>query len=272
MTDKMKHNLRKGVGLFIAIWTVIVGVAFVVQVWRIYSLGDKPFTTESIGEHFQQIAAPVYIWLAAVVVGGVLWTVFPAPQEKIVPYIELKHTLAKLNRRLPESGEQAKKLQRNRLIAKCVCAVACVGCCVCALVYMLADYKLAAQNGFLAEHGEAERLLRALVWVVAALALSIGTSYFVQDTYKKEIVFAKSEIAANAKKGLKTQKKEENVTLKGILSEKFAFLQSKWVLLGVRIAVAAVAVTFVIVGVCNGGVAAVLFKAINICTQCIGIG
>ena len=43
------------------------------------------------------------------------------------------------------------------------------------------------------------------------------------------------------------------------------------VLIG-RIVVAVVAITFVILGIFNGGMADVLAKAIKICTECIGLG
>ncbi|MCH5157377.1 MAG: hypothetical protein J1G02_05860 [Clostridiales bacterium] len=47
---------------------------------------------------------------------------------------------------------------------------------------------------------------------------------------------------------------------------------NKVLLLITRIAVAVIAITFIIVGVTNGGANDVLIKAINICTECIGLG
>ena len=272
MTEKTKNNLRKGIGLFLSVWTMVVGIAFIIQVWRIYSVGSNAFTVERISEHFRQIAVPVYIWLVAVVVGGVVLLAFPAPKTKITPYVELKCTLARLNKRLPASTDEMKKWQKQRLVAYIACGVAALACCVVALVYLLADIKLSAKNGFLAEHTEAERIIRALVWFVAATALAIGAGYFAQNTYKKEITAVKAEIASNAKNGIKVQAKEEKITIKSVLAKKFAFTRSKWFVFGVRIAIAAVAVAFVITGIFNGGVKAVLYKAITICSQCIGIG
>ncbi|MBE7084604.1 MAG: hypothetical protein E7368_00950, partial [Clostridiales bacterium] len=60
MTDKSKKNVKRWFALFLSAWTVLVGVAFIVQVWRIFSFGEKAFTTERIGEYFRQIAVPVY--------------------------------------------------------------------------------------------------------------------------------------------------------------------------------------------------------------------
>ena len=272
MTEKTKNNLRKGVGIFLSVWTVVVGLAFIVQVWRIYSHGDEAFTVERIAEHFRQIAVPVYIWIAAVIIGGVFFCIYPAPKTKTKPQIELACTLARLSKRLPADTKEMKKWQKQRFVAYVSCAIVLLTCCVMSLVYMLADVKLSAKNGFLAEHTEAERFIRALVWFTAAIALAIGTGYFLQGLYKKEITAVKTEIAENAKNGIKAAQREEERTLKTVLKEKFAFLHSKWCVLGVRVAIAVTAVVFVITGIFNGGVLAVWEKGVNICKQCIGIG
>lgn len=47
---------------------------------------------------------------------------------------------------------------------------------------------------------------------------------------------------------------------------------NKWLLWGVRAVIAVIAVVFIIVGIVNGGMADVLYKAIRICTECIGLG
>lgn len=272
MTEKTKNNLRKAIGIFLAVWTVVVGIAFIIQVWRIYSYGSKAYTVERIATHFRQIAVPVYIWLFAVAFAGVFACIFPAPKDKVKPYVDVKCTLARLNRRLPETTETAKRQQKRRAVAYIACMVATTACCVVSLVYMVASVKLSAKSGFLAEHKEAERIIRALVWFVSALALAVGTGYFVENSYKKEITVAKSTIAENAKQGIKTAKTDEKKTLQSTIANKLAFTKSKWFILGVRIAIGVTAVAFIITGVCNGGVRAVLYKAITICSQCIGIG
>ncbi|MBQ7924014.1 MAG: thioredoxin [Clostridia bacterium] len=49
-------------------------------------------------------------------------------------------------------------------------------------------------------------------------------------------------------------------------------MQSKWFTLGLRIVIGVLGVVFIITGIFNGGMKAVLYKAITICSQCIGIG
>ena len=51
-----------------------------------------------------------------------------------------------------------------------------------------------------------------------------------------------------------------------------AIIASPYALLAARLAVLAAAIVLIVLGVLNGGMADVLGKAINICTECIGLG
>ena len=56
------------------------------------------------------------------------------------------------------------------------------------------------------------------------------------------------------------------------MSKFFALFEKEKSVLIMRIAVAAVGVTLLVVGIGFDGMQEVLTKAINICTQCIGLG
>ena len=49
-------------------------------------------------------------------------------------------------------------------------------------------------------------------------------------------------------------------------------VSSKYFIWGIRGAFAALGVAFIVVGALNGGMRDVLYKAINICMECIGLG
>lgn len=51
-----------------------------------------------------------------------------------------------------------------------------------------------------------------------------------------------------------------------------SFVNSKKFVYATRLVVFCVAVAFVVVGIINGDAGNVLMKAINICTECIGLG
>ena len=82
----------------------------------------------------------------------------------------------------------------------------------------------------------------------------------------------KQMVADSAKRGEKPAVKETKVGLFGKIGEKFAGLETDRAQNITRIVLAVGGIVLVIVGICNGGMAAILEKAINICTQCIGLG
>lgn len=251
-------RVRRVYGIFFGAWTAVVAALLSVQVWRIFLAGGSaPFTVESISEKWRQIAAPVYIWLAAVVGGIAVWTVFPE-EEKIVAYKDEGVTLKKLRRRLPISGERGVSARTIVWIALAVIAVVST---VVSLLYAFV-YEPKAESGFFASHEEAERIVRALPWIVAAFGAGIFATLFDANDKKKEIAQVKAQIAENAKKGVKMPVREE----------KQPAMQSKRLMLVIRAAFAVAGVALVIAGIAGGGMADVLEKAINICTQCIGLG
>ena len=273
MTERAKNNLRKGVTLFLSVWTVLVGLAFIVQVLRIYALGESPYTVESISVHFSQIAVGVYVWLAAVIAAAVVCTLCPTPIKKLTANVTAQTSLSRLQRLLPaETSAEERKQNRLRLIARCVCAVFCFACVVIMAIYFLGDITLRAESGFLAEHSEAERILRALIWAAAAIGVMVATAYFVESSYKKEVKHVKATIAENAKSGVKPSGRAKKRGILEYVLDKLPFLRSKWTLFGVRVAIFTVAIVFIIVGIDNGGMLAVWGKGVAICKQCIGIG
>lgn len=281
MTDGNKGLIRQIYSIFLAALTIVVGVLFVVQIQGVYHSAEKnPYTVESVSAHFDKIAVWFYLWLGAIVVGGVLWLVFPAPKEKPKAYVELSTTLEKLQRRLPSNdrGRDELKLYRTlRIAVKCACVLICATALAVVFAYMLSDsIKLKAETGFFADHKEAERFLLVLPWIFSALVVWSGLEIFNYFVLKQEISLTKTRITENAKAGIKTAPQPQKQSLSQKITEKTyavcPFLKSKWWKIGVRAGVAVLGITLVIVGIAGGGMREVLLKAINICTQCIGLG
>ena len=82
----------------------------------------------------------------------------------------------------------------------------------------------------------------------------------------------KQMVADSAKRGEKPAVKEVKAGRFAKLKEKLAFLESDRAKNITRIVLAVCGVALVVVGIFNGGMASILEKAINICTQCIGLG
>ncbi|MBQ8685352.1 MAG: hypothetical protein IJ514_04185 [Clostridia bacterium] len=270
-------TLRRIYAWVLSVWTALVGVLFIVQVWRIFALGNRSFTTANIAQYFSQIAVFVWLWVALAVGGAVLWRVYPKQAERPLAVIEPKYTLMKLKRRLPqtEGMSTVRKQGISRIVVWSACAIACIACAVVALVYMLGEYTPRATVGFFAAHEEAERFVRALPWALAALCVWTAAAYFEEYSYKKEIKLVKEQLAENAKRGIKGTASAQAPTLWDKICVKLPFLRSKWFLRGVRIFVAVLGIGLVLYDLIfleGGGMADMLEKAIHICTQCIGLG
>lgn len=273
VTKTKGATLRRVYEICLAGLTVEVGLLFIWQVWSLFSTGDKAFSRASVAEYFAPIAPFVWLWIAAVVGAAVVWYIFPAPKRDMGAILDPKCTLKKLRRRLPEGGErtQSKKQGALRAVVWGVCAALCIVCAVFAVVTLTGDIALKATEGFFAAHSEAERILRAMPWLLGGLCAFAAASYYDEYSAEKEISLVKAELVENAKKGIKATG-EPKPTLWERLCEKAPFFRSKWFMIAVRALVGAIAIVLIVVGIGNGGMADVLEKAINICTQCIGLG
>ncbi len=264
------YKIRRIYEICLAGLTIETGLLFIVQVWALFSMGEKAFSRASVATHFAPIAPFFFLWLAGILGGAVLWQIFPAQKSAVLPVIEPSVTLKKLSARLGEDYQS--KHGKKRLIVAVACAIVAVACAVVATLYLTGNYEAKAQTGFFASHNEAERLLRATPWIIGLLCALAFASYYQSFSAQKEIALVKAEIVENAKKGVKMAKTQQKPTLWDKICAKMPFLQSKWFMFGVRAGLGVLAIVLIVIGITNGGMADVLEKAINICTQCIGLG
>ncbi len=274
MLDKTKNGIKRIFAVVTSVWAVFVGVLFIMQAWRIFAIGAHSFTVANISKKFNEIAIPTYIGLALVVAELVIALAIPDKKEKITPFaLSMQTTVKRLKTRLPAitdgDMETARKLYGWKVknwISWSVCLVLGALCLCVAIAYVVGGFAPVAKQGFFAEHTSAEFILRALPWVFGALGAGIFATYFHTFSQNKQIALMKTWIAEGIKRGnTPTVKKNKDEGL-------FAFTQSAWFLPVVRGIVGAVAVTLIIVGICNGGMTDVFNKAVRICTQCIGLG
>ena len=245
--------------------TIVVGLLFIVQVWALFSMGEKAFSRASVAEHFTPIAPFFFLWLAGIVGGAVLGQIFPAQKTTLLPVLSKQATLKKLSARVNENV--GKSQQTKRKVVWLACVIVASACAVVATLYLAGNYVGKAQSGFFAEHNEAERLVRAMPWFLGLLCAIYFADFYGEYSTDKEIKLVKAEIVENAKKGIKIEKAEQTNK-----PSKFAFLKTNRFLWCVRGVLGVLAIALIVLGIDNGGMADVLEKAINICTQCIGLG
>lgn len=277
MTEKKSQTIRLVYGICLSVLTVVMAALFIVQIWSIFRSAEKsPYTVELVSKKFSQISLPFYLWAAAVVAGGVLSYAFPETEQKPKALVDVRKTLTRLKGRLPENDEGMVELNKESLVRKVVwgaCAALCVVSVVISLVYLLdTDYVAQFKTAFYQTHTEAEKFIKIFPWIFASLCVCAGASIYQSYSLKKELTLTKKLVAESAKRGEKPAEKEKKTTVWEKLSAKLAFLGSEKSKTYIRIGLAVAGVGLFVFGIFNGGMADVLTKAINICTQCIGLG
>lgn len=260
-------------GVFNVIFTmmsIIVAILLIVQVCDIYFSGvESPYTAEVIKEHFDKIAPAIYVWIALIVVGFILWEVFPEKKKLGANslFYNFENVQKKLNGKIVAESEESKQFAKNQLVVnvvKLVVGVAVGICSVVSLVYLCdgANFANANQNIEVAD-----ATLYLLPFVVVSFALLIGVCVFEWCVLKKQLPLAKTL--------LKNAQDDDNVSktrFEEIKEKCVAFFENKNTILSIRIAVAVLGVVLLIYGAATEGSDGVLAKAIAICRQCIGLG
>ncbi len=271
MKEKTCKTVRLSYGIIFGVFTVVVGALFIWQVLSLYFTGTAEgysgdvFTRGRVVEALSKIDLFFWLWIAGIVVGFVLWEVFPVKQKprKICPDLQL----ARLNKRMPATapegleGEFKTIAQAKKVIFALQCAAwALFGvACVYGLVYLCIPANFPNKN---VTHEILEMVKHIFPCVFAGLLVICGAGI-----YEKYAVKAMLPLVQKVTKGQKPQ-----INTKNKFQTALAVLENKWVILGIRIAVAVIAVAFIIWGALNGNARSVFIKAINICTECIGLG
>ena len=300
MENRIKKELQRArviYGIVFSVFTVFVGALFIWQVWAIYrSAESKPFSVDSISAHFKQIQVFVWLWVATLI-GNLLFGILYPDQKKKSGFIDLDAQVQKMRARLPDSGKFVLKNKTYPLIRKIVfsCGCAVLLAVIIASAYFLsAAYTPTLSSKFFAEsNGAAERLLCLFAWVCFGAILLAVAAVIDNVLVKKELALLKDSVAMEAKAkqgkggGIKEnltaeelkaynqvcvevaeERKNKKVRREDLAADKNKKL-AVWIARGV---LACAAVVLLIVGIANGGMADVLEKAKNICTQCIGLG
>lgn len=263
------NRIRKYYGICLGAFTVVIGLLFIIQAATIY-YSDAPYSREIVGEKLLKILAPVILWIIAVVAGYVLTVLFPCGEERRSKPNAQK-TLSRLRARMPKGESEAfleerarfKKYELTRLVIWSVCAAFALASAIVSIVYLANTAHFSGAN----LNGEVLRMLKNVMpWVGVSFLLFAGAVIYEQVSAKRELESMKKLLVLGRGCPL-----EENV-FTNVQNKVGAVTGSKWLLLGVRLAVLALALVFIGVGIQNGGMSDVLTKAIMICTECIGLG
>lgn len=280
MQEKTCKTVRLCYGIALSLMTAVTGALFIWQTLDIYlSGGSRPFTREIVLERLNRIAPAFWIWVVMVAVGFIIWEVF-AVSCKRAPLKDDCYALRRLKKRVPQKvGESGlaslKAVNRGELINLIVklCAAAL---CLAGVAYGIAYLATSANFPKTDVNGEMLNMAAHLApCVFAALLILCGVTLYLSLSAKKQLPHVKQIIAsakADEKNGVEAVYVTGNTAVADLYGRWKALSNHKYFILGVRIAIAVFAVTFIILGIVNGNMRAILIKAINICTECIGLG
>lgn len=287
----VKKIIMLAVGSALGVLTVICGALIIWQVVSIYggASGGSIFTRANVGAALKRIAPALWLWLAlAVVAFGV--GIYCNITEKIGK-LDIRTNLYRLRRRVPkcaanaasgngEYAEAAKTVHREnviKIILWCVCGAIALSGVIYALVYLCnpANFPTrATKSNVLAE---IVRLIKHFIpFVTWTFLFACGIGVYEKFSAQKQIPHLKKLADYPASEYGSCDSGCPHNKICAISAKargnRFLALLNKHKVNIVRIAVGCVAVAFIVAGVFNRGASDVLQKAINICTECIGLG
>lgn len=267
-------KIRLIYSIFLGVFTVAVGLAIICVAADIYYTGkgtEVIYSRAIVGERLTALAIPLIFLIAAIILGAV----FPLYKVKAARMSE--DALKKLSARIPQSGEgdsvefaaaqkAYKKAAIIRLVAWLVALSVALAGAIATLCYLVDTANFSGNSNETITRDIFALVRNVLPWLCVAFAAIIGATVTSGIFASKQVAAAKTMIKEGDKQSV-TQKAEPKfiTAIKSIIA-KPAFI---W---AVRGCVFVLAVTFIILGIVNGGAHDVLAKAINICQECIGLG
>lgn len=258
MTEKTKKRIRFIYGIVLSVSIVFTGLCLIISCLDIYRSGDQPYSRETVAEHFEAIAAPVYLCLVLVIGGFILDPVIPAESKKrprskqsflILKCLHEKTDMSVCDETLRNAvaAEQRKRMQHNQNLKWLLSF-----CTVCCLSHILTTdrFQLPDINGSMIS------AMRVLVyWLVVPFVYAVFAAYYSRQSIQREINLLKNA-PAEAKRSAPTP----------------AEAPSKGHTAAVRLVIILAAAALLLYGYFTGGTNDVLTKAVNICTECVGLG
>ena len=240
--------------IIVSILTILMGVIFIVQVLRIYYGNDKIYTQEICGKFLLEMLPIIILWILMVIV-SFLYFSFKKNPDKGFAKVTYAARLKNLEAICPNVEDEYTEIDREKKKRKYAKITSVVIVCICSIMSLgyLLNPKHFDSAGDLTKQA-IDMSICLSPWVVIAFGSMIATTIYEEYSSKKSIDLVKLVIKNNGKKEVEKVKNNNlviNVT--------------RGIIIGVS-------VVLIIVGIVDGGATDVLQKAINICTECIGLG
>lgn len=253
---KNKKLINKILLLVMSFQTILLGVIFIIQVLRIYVGNDKTFTREICGQYILEILPVLILWIL-LIIGSFIYFNITDFKDKNISKISNVTKNTNLLRICPEIIDENLKLElskinKKNIIAASILLVVIVLSIIMGLCYLL-NIKHFDPKGNLFDQA-VQMSIHLMPWIVISFVAFICYVLYIEVNAKKASNILLEVIRTNGK--VKKEEIEKNNKYKVII----------------QASILCIAVVMIIVGITNGGAEDVLQKAINICTECIGLG
>lgn len=256
MTTETNRRIHMIYGSVTGAASILAGICLMAACIQIYRSGDSPFSPTSVAEHFAPISIPVYLCLALVIGGFLLDLLFPSGKKKpgrTVPQTMVLHRLhgqKDINSDLEvrasvETEQNARRLRATVGIALLV---------ICSILFLF----YAVDPSHFHQTEITPSMIAAIRLLLPCLAVPFIWAVYAACHAKKSMA---REIELLKKLPNRTESKTAPDTRSG-----------DRMVSAVRGFILAIGVVLLVYGFLAGGTADVLTKAINICTECIGLG
>lgn len=255
MSQKINKIIHLTVDILVTALMVAAGICLMIACVSIYRAGDRPFTPESVAAAFSRISAFVYAGVAGVVINLVLEFILPRNPGKLHPKKQYGVILSRLSSKADMVTCQPKlhkKISCCRVFRRILLLLSIVFMVFCSGSFLLYGLNPANFSQTEITGSILSAVLVLALCMVPPFALCMVTTLVNRALVKKEIDLLKqapvrSDAAAPA------AKKSSNVT-------------------PFRYAILGFAIGLLLCGFLSGGTGDVLTKAVNICTECVGLG
>lgn len=168
--------------------------------------------------------------------------------NRIIIFPDNQLRLIKTNVSVLPAAAVAEERRRRRI--KIVSCAVIVGCSLISSAYFLQEKHFTSWD---LETVMCSMIFHVSPWILIAFVSAMIATVLCESSYLREIMIL-NQFAHNKRADNAPSVKETSMTFV------------------LRIALYAAAILFIVLGVMNGGLYDVLVKAINICTECIGLG
>lgn len=262
------EKIRLIYSIVVGVFAVALGIAVICVAADIYYSGRGSgvvFARDIVVARLKAVAIP-FIVLVGLIVCGAIFPLYEVKAkrkpEDAVKLLSTKMPTGGSGEQYSRALNQYKTLRDNKFNLWVGTLVILLICTAAVLTYLLNT------ANFLGEDITADifRMVKNILpWIAFAFAVFILAAVYNGLIASRQLVELKTLIKTGNGEAQAKAEPKAIITAKRFLSSDIAL----WV---VRGAVFVVAVTFIIVGALNGGARDVLIKAINICTECIGLG